>query len=236
MSRSQVFQKLVRLRYSYLLRIRSITWVLPQVSGKERRHSESHHAQGQKEMQRFLGAALFFKSFIPEYSQLTATCYAMTRDGFNWDPESWDKDYLSDFDKIKQALQEACTIYFPNYELQWILRVDASDVAVGAVLIQVLEDGIHAGEHQPIAFSSQKFSDQAGKWDIFKKEAYAVYYGVKTFSYYLHGKPVVLETDHKNLLWIEKSTVPIVIRWRVYLQSFQLWLRSIAGKNNIVAD
>ena len=192
--------------------------------------------KGQKEMQRFLGAALFFKSFIPEYSQLTASCYAMTRDGFNWDPESWDKDYITDFINIKLALQVACTIYFPNYDLQWILRVDASDVAVGAVLIQVLEDGVHKGEHQPIAFSSQKFSDQAGKWDIFKKEAYAVYYGVKTFSYYLHGKPIVLETDHKNLLWIEKSTVPIVIRWRVYLQSFQLWLRSISGKSNVVAD
>jgi len=71
---------------------------------------------------------------------------------------------------------------------------------------------------------------------IFSRKAYAVYFGVKTFSYYLHGKPIVLETDHKNLLWIEKSTVPIVIRWRVYLQSFQIWLRNISGKNNIVAD
>jgi hypothetical protein len=30
--------------------------------------------------------------------------------------------------------------------------------------------------------------------------------------------------------------VPIVIRWRVYLQSFQIWLRNIPGKANIVAD
>jgi hypothetical protein len=160
----------------------------------------------------------------------------MTKDGFDWDMKTWDKDYVADFEKIKSALQDACTIYFPDYDLQWILRVDASDLAVGAVLIQVLADGPHAGEHQPIGFTSHKFSDQAAKWDIFKKEAYAIYFGVKSFAYYLHGKPIVLETDHKNLLWIEKSAVPIVIRWRVYLQSFQIWLRNISGKANVVAD
>ena len=28
----------------------------------------------------------------------------------------------------------------------------------------------------------------------------------------------------------------IIIRWRIYLQSFSFWLRHIAGKKNIVAD
>ena len=37
-------------------------------------------------------------------------------------------------------------------------------------------------------------------------------------------------------MWIEKSEVPIVIRWRVYLQSFQFLLRHIKGKDNVVAD
>ena len=187
--------------------------------------------KSQKEMQRFLG-----ESFIPNFSDLTALCYQMTKDSFDWNSATWTADYQAAFNNIKQALQAACTVYFPDYELQWILRVDASDVAVGAVLIQVLGEGPQVGEHQPIAFSSHKFSEQAAKWDIFKKEAFAVYFGVKTFSYYLHGKPIVLETDHKNLLWIEKSTVPIVIRWRVYLQSFQIRLRNISGKSNVVAD
>jgi len=57
--------------------------------------------------------------------------------------------------KVKQALQDACTVYLPNYDLQFIMRVDAFDV------IQELENGVHAGQHQPIAFSTQKVSDQA---------------------------------------------------------------------------
>ena len=63
-----------------------------------------------------------------------------------------------------------------------------------------------------------------------------MYYGVRTFSYYLRGKAFVIETDCRNLVWIEKSEVPIVIRWRIYLQSFQFLLRHIKGKDNALAD
>jgi len=190
----------------------------------------------QKQMQRFLGAVLFFKSFLPMYSDLTTPLYEMTRDGFNWDATKWDKDYRAIFEKVKETIQQATYIHFPDYNLPWLLRVDASDVAVGAVLLQEIKPETKDAAYQPIGFSSQKFSHQATRWDPFKKEAYAIYFGVKSFAYYLHGKPIVLETDHRNLVWIEKSTVPIVVRWRVYLQSFQIWLRNIPGKQNIVAD
>ena len=62
-----------------------------------------------------------------------------------------------------------------------------------------------------------------------KMKAYAAYYGVSHFAYYLRGKQFILETDHRNLLWIEKSDVPIVVRWRVFLQSFVMFVRHIAG-------
>ena len=113
--------------------------------------------------------------------------------------------------------------------------MDASDVAVCAVLLQIVTvDGKEA--YHPIGFKSTKLSGPATRWDIFKKEAFAVYYGVKSFAYYLHGKQFVVETDHRNLLWMEKSEANIVIRWRVYLQSFNMLLRDIKGKHNIVAD
>jgi hypothetical protein len=190
----------------------------------------------QKQMQRFLGAVLFFKSFIPTFSNLTSPLYAMTKNGFDWHAKTWTEDYLAYFQKLKDCLQEATAIHFPDYELNWIMRVDASDIAVGVVLLQELinEDG--SSVLQPIGFASQKFTAQAWKWDPFKKEAYAIYFGVKHFAYYLHGKSIVLETDHRNLIWIEKSLVPIVIRWRVFLQSFQIWLKNIPGKANVVAD
>jgi hypothetical protein len=59
---------------------------------------------------------------------------------------------------------------------------------------------------------------------------------LKAFAYYLYAKKFIIETDHRNLLWMESSEALIVIRWRIYLQSFNFLLRDIKGKENVVAD
>jgi len=188
-----------------------------------------------KGMQSFLGAALFFKNFIPNYSSITAPLNDMLKKDFPWDPSQWKLDYHAVFTTVKAALQHASSIFYPNYDLKWILRTDASDFGVGAVLLQV-DDSISPPQHQPIQFVSQKLSPQATRWSTIEKEAYAVYFGVKSFAYYLIGKPFILQTDHANLQWMEASVVPKILRWRIYLQSFQFVIQHIAGKANTVAD
>jgi hypothetical protein len=192
----------------------------------------------QKQLQSFLGAALFFHDFIPHYSSLVAPLTDMLKNSFDWSsPSAITSDHRTAFEQVKERLQDACAIYLPDYSLDWILRTDASTLGVGAVLLQRsrLEDGSPAAL-QPIGFCSQRFSPQAQRWTTIEQEAYAIYFAVNHFSYYLRCKPFVLETDHNNLLWIEASAVPKVIRWRVYLQSFSFLLRHIPGKTNLVAD
>ena len=103
-------------------------------------------------------------------------------------------------------------------------------------LVQEYTNCVGAIIHQPIAFASHKYSGAAVNWDTFKQESYALYYAVTQFNYYLRGKPFLMETDHRNLVWIETSHVPIVVRWRVLLQSFVFDVKHIPGKNNTVAD
>ena len=190
----------------------------------------------QKQMQSFLGAANFFHTHIPNYASWASSLYECTAADFNWKEPTWTKDYRALFDLFKKAIEESVTLHFPDYSLPWIIRSDSSDHAVGAVLYQ--EHGTSPDEivHQPIAFASQKYSGAAVNWDTFKKEAYALYYAVTKFGYYLRGKEFVLETDHRNLVWIESSLVPIVVRWRVLLQSYTFQIRHIPGKDNTVAD
>ena len=94
----------------------------------------------QKEMQSFLGAALFFQSFVPNYSTIAAELNKMTREDFSWKLETWKHDYVGDFEKIKLALSQSVTNHFPHYSLDWVLRADASDGAVDAVLYQERPD------------------------------------------------------------------------------------------------
>ena len=47
----------------------------------------------QKGMQRFLGAAFYFKILIPDYSDLTADLNDMVHQSFSWDESTWKKNY-----------------------------------------------------------------------------------------------------------------------------------------------
>jgi hypothetical protein len=190
----------------------------------------------QKQMQSFLGAANFFHTHIPNFASWASALYECTATGFNWDKSTWIKDYEHLFELFKVAITDSVTLHFPDYALPWVIRSDSSDHAVGAVLFQEFTDSENTIIHQPIAFASHKYSGAAVNWDTFKKEAYALYYAVTQFGYYLRGKPFLLETDHRNLVWIETSQVPIVVRWRVLLQSYIFTVKHIPGKDNNVAD
>ena len=190
----------------------------------------------QKQMQSFLGAANFFHTHIPNYASWASSLYECTVTGFNWLKTTWTKDYIAIFEAFKTAISNSITLHFPDYSLPWIIRSDSSDHAVGAVLFQEYTDASNTITHQPISFASHKYSGAAVNWDTFKQEAYAIYYAVTAFSYYLRGKEFIVETDHRNLVWIESSQVPIVIRWRVLLQSYNFHIRHIKGTENTVAD
>ena len=136
----------------------------------------------------------------------------MTQKNFNWNKDTWVIDYHDCFNKLKEAIQVSMTLYFPDYDLEWIMRTDASIIACAAVLFQVVvaEDGTKT--YQLIGCASKKFSAQAYSWDIHKKEAYAMFFGFITYAYYLRGKTFTTQIDHINLTYIGDNQTPIVIR------------------------
>lgn len=189
-----------------------------------------------KKMQAFLGAANYFKMFIPLYSDKTALLTDMIHKDFVWDPNSWKEDYRAAFENLKLAIAAAQTAYHPDYSLQWVLCVDASDFAIGGVLFQIPEGATAEKDFQVIAFVSKKLSGAARNWSIIEKECFSIFYSVKKLSYYLFGKAFTIKTDHYNLLWMESSEIPKIIRMRVYLQSFNFTLKHIKGRDNVFAD
>ncbi len=206
-----------------------------------------------KEMQSFLGSALFFHDFIPHYASLTAPLHDTTKSSFDWSKAStWSPKYQEAFFKLKDHLRDAQALYHPDFSAPWVLRTDASTHAVGAVLLQLLpsteadsNSNSNSGQKStnsstskwhPISYVSKKFSDAATRWSTIEQEAFAMYYAVSSLSHLLRGKTFVLETDHANLQWMAQSNVPKIIRWRIFLQSFSFLLRHVPGKENSVAD
>lgn len=192
-----------------------------------------------KKMRSFLGSAGFFQPFVNNFATIVAPLHDMTKKSFDWkDKSKWQGDYEQAFENFKKALMDAVALFYPDYELRWILRTDASDFGVGWVLIMVKPDESQSRGfvELPIAFGSRKFSEQAIKWNVMEKEAFAFFASFKSLDYYLRAKPFELETDHRNLRWMEKSENAKIVRWRIYMQGFTFFIRDIPRSQNAIAD
>ena len=191
-----------------------------------------------KAMQQFLGLVLFISPFIPGYSQLTAPLSGLVNGKTEWRKvEEWQGQYMSVFEAIKQAVADATELHLPDLEAEWVLRTDASDIACGGTLLQKVKVGdSDTYELQPIAFTSHKFSSTAANWSVLEKELYALVFSLQKLDYYLRLRPFVAETDHSNILYLQQSLIPKLIRWKLFIHSYHLTLRHIPGKTNVVAD
>ena len=56
---------------------------------------------------------------------------------------------------------------------------------------------------QPIAYYSCKLLDRERNYSTIEKECLAIVLAVKAFAIYLLGKPFVLQTDNRVLVWLE---------------------------------
>jgi phospholipid-translocating ATPase len=192
--------------------------------------------RSQKEVQQVMGTAIMFLRFTPGYSTLAKDITDMSSKTFNWDESTWTVNHRESFDKFKLAVSNSLTLHYPDYDLNWILRTDASTTGCGVVLYQeyVAPGGII--QEQVIAILSHKFSGPATRWPTIEQEAYAIFFGVKKLEYLLMCKSFVVETDHRNLVWMETSLVSKIIRWRIYLQAFDMSIKHIKGTDNGTAD
>ena len=187
-------------------------------------------------MQSFLGTALFFSPFVLDYSRLAAPFYDTTRKDQPWPPVDLDGSLHKRFEEFKQSLIHCFEIYYPDFELEWVLRTDASTLGVGGCLFQLVPQADGSVIMQPIAMIAMKFSLTAAAWSTLEQELFAVVYTVKELQHYLAYKSFIVECDHRNVLFLEKANVPKLIRWRLFLQSFSFLIRHIPGKDNVVAD
>ena len=192
-----------------------------------------------KKMLSFLGMTLFCSRFIEKYVEYASPLYDMTKKNFNWDERTWVVDYKDCFERMKEAVKRVASLFYPDYDLVFVLETDWSKIGVSAKLVQVRpvdRNGVIEYDEELIGLISKKMSGAAQNWDPMKGEAFGVYYGIYGFSYYLRGTDFYVKTDHANLRYIEQSTVPIIVRWHQYMQSFRFKILAQPGKVGFVPD
>jgi len=117
-----------------------------------------------------------------------------------------------------------------NPEAETELRVDASPVGLGAILMQ--SDG---QEVRPVAYASRTLTDVERRYSQTEREALAVVWGSEKFHLYLYGTQFKLYTDHKPLEFIyspKGKPPPRIERWALRLQPYRFKVIHMPGKTN----
>lgn len=142
-----------------------------------------------KQVRSLIGMVGFYRKFIPNFSAIAGPLTDLTRKGqpnkvVSGDPQE------NAFITLKSSLTVTPILKIPNLSETFVLQTDASDVGVGAVLLQY-EDGVK----KPVAYASKKLSKSQVNYSTIEKVCYAIVWAVQKFQRYLYGQEFYLETD-----------------------------------------
>jgi transposase InsO family protein len=187
-----------------------------------------------KQLMRFLGMAGYYRRFCHNFSIIAEplTNLLSTKSKFVWS----DKCQQA-FNKLKAILGNTPVLLAPDFDKSFKLAVDASDIGIGAVLLQEDDNGI---DH-PVCYFSKKLNKHQCNYSTIEKECLALILALTHFEVYISSSavhPIIVFSDHNPLTFIDKVRCKNqrLLRWSLMLQEFNIEIRHIRGKDNIIAD
>ena len=141
-------------------------------------------------------------------------------------------------DILKAILKNEPVLLAPNFAKEFKLAVDASKTGAGNLLMQ--EDG--NGVDHPVSYFSKKFNKQQMNYSTIEKECLSLILALQHFEVYLTSSSsttvTVVFSDHNPFTFIHKmtNTTQRLLRWSLLLQKYNLDIRHIKWKDNIISD
>ena len=162
----------------------------------------------------FIGAVNHYKSLWPRRAHILAPLCELTGRGtLRWEP-----NHQHVFDAMKAIICSNALNTYQDYTKPFHIYTDASDLQLGAAIIQV-----HNNKPCPIAYYSKKLNSAQINYTTTEKELLAAVITFKEYSKILSGAVCFLYTDHKNLTF-KIFSIQRVLRWRLYLDQFDCTL------------
>ncbi|XP_075723228.1 uncharacterized protein LOC142765681 [Rhipicephalus microplus] len=185
-----------------------------------------------RQVRAFLGLTSYYREFIPNYAEISAPLTELIKKGES-NLVKWTTTHEKAFAKLKECISSPPVLRLPDLTKEFILRTDASDTSLGAVLLQSHEGTLH-----PIAYASRKLLPRESSYSTIERECLALVWGIQKFNIYLYGVPFLVQTDHQPLQYIKqaKQLDSRVLRWSLLLQEYQFRVEHIKGSENVGAD
>jgi hypothetical protein len=182
-----------------------------------------------KDVERFCGFANYQRNFIQEFAEIIAPLYAVTgKNKFYWG----DEQQLA-FNKVKLALTSAPVLTLPTKNGHFILDTDASDVALGAELLEIQD-----GQERTISYASVALLLEQKRYCTTRKELLAVVTFTRYYRYCLLERPFTIRTYHSSLQWLLNFRYPEgqLARWMEESSQYNMKIQHREGKKHVDAD
>ena len=179
-----------------------------------------------KEVQTFLGVCGWWRKFVPNYSDIANPLYKLLeKDKFDWNEQTEHA-----FQTLKKCLITAPILAHPDISKEFIVMTDA----VGGGLLQEHS----SGTLMPIAYFSRALTKRERGYSTYDREAIAIRDTLHRFRHYLLGRPFLLRTDHKPLMYLSEMKDPYGRRGRLLadIQEYNFRVQHIRGTDNSLAD
>lgn len=179
----------------------------------------------------FLGLSGWYRRLICDYA---TTAEPLTRLLKKNQPFVWGEEQEKAFQAIKDGLVKAPELYAPDFEREFVMFVDSSNVGTGAVLSQFDDKGV---EHV-VAFHSKTLNKAQRNYSVTERECLGVILGLEAFRGYIQGTHCTVYTDHSSLTWLMNIAHPEgkLCRYITRLSLFDFTIKFRKGKNMEAPD
>ena len=106
-------------------------------------------------------------------------------------PFQWAETEEKAYQALKVILSQALVVRPPDWTKSFHVFVDASDIAIGIVLMQLTEPKWY----QPVYYASRKLSKAKRNYSTTEREALWMMYSVTKYQHYLLGRKFLFHVD-----------------------------------------
>ena len=191
-----------------------------------------------RELKAFLGTANFNRKFVESYSEIVAPLLALDSKEVKDFSNAWSSDCDAAFRALKLAMASTPVLKHVDFNLPFVVETDASDYALGAVLLQ--PESLESSVFHPVAYASRKLVAAERNYAVYDKELLGLVFAFRKWHQFLYGArfPIQVRTDHANLQYFQTRQLlnSRHLRWKLFFQNYDFRLKYFPGSSNVVAD
>lgn len=179
-----------------------------------------------KKLRGFLALVGYYRKFVKNFGLISKPLTQLLRKGV---PFIWGTSEDQAFQSLKQALVTAPVLALPDFSKAFIVKTDASDMGIGAVLSQ---------EGHPIAYLSKALGPKSRGLSTYEKECMAVLLAIDHWRSYLQHREFLILTDHHSLVHLADQRMHTPWQQRAFtkLLGLQYKIAYRKGSTNSAAD